>query len=204
MTERERDRLIEVINIGASHASNALARLIRGKVDIDVVRAFVGGIEKTPQFLGTTDQVMTVVVLKITGDIQGLMLLLFSRESALNLAARLSPGRRKNAAFLDETDRSALREVGNILAGAALTALSKFAGLNTLQSVPDASTDMLGSMVDGIVAEMGRSSDSILAFKVDFGADDGEIDGRLFFLFDPATTTKILEATRTHVRDDRH
>ena len=96
---------------------------------------------------------------------------------------------------LDEFDISVLKEVGNILAGASLTAFSKFLDINMLQSVSEAITDMLGSVVNSVMAEIGKTTDAALIFKVKFEIESEDIGPELFFFIDPRTTEEILETT---------
>ena len=199
LSDFQKDQLIEVVNIGAGNSSTALSQMVGKKVNINVPEAFVGKIEEASKFIGEIEKIMTVVLLKILGDAPGIMLLMFPPESALNLAGLLTRARKRDIRVLDEIDRSALREVGNILAGASMTSLSKFLNMNVLQSVPETATDMLGSVVDSILAETGKSSDVVLIFKVDFDVEGEKIEGNLFFLFDPKATNRILEETKKQV-----
>lgn len=200
LTSFEKDQLVEVINIGASNASNALSQMIGLQVMVNVPEGFVDRVEKIPSFIGESERVMTVVLLKVLGDISGTALLVFPPKSALKLANLLVKKHQGEDRVLDELDRSALREVGNILLGASLTALSKFLDMNILQSVPDLATDMLGSVIDSVIAEMGEASDIILGFKVNLLVEDesekDRIDLQLFFVFDPRATAKILEKAK--------
>jgi len=203
LSKSEKDQLVEVINIGAGNASTALSQMIGKQVKVTVPEAKVGKVENVPEILGKLQKVMTVVLLKILGDAPGIMLLMFPPDSAITLAGLLTKRKEKDIKILDEMDRSALRELGNILAGASLTALSKFLDMNLLESVPEAATDMLGSVVDSILAEIGQESDIILLFKVNFDVKDEDVDGKLFFLFDPKSTAKILEITKKLENDKK-
>lgn len=196
LTDFEKDQLVEVVNIGAGNASTALSQMVDKKVTVNVPEALIDRVEKVPQFIGESEKIMTVVLLKILGDAPGVMLLIFPPESALKLAGLLIKEQRKEINVLSELDRSALREVGNILSGASLTALSKFLDMSLLESVPESATDMLGSVADSVLAEIGESSEIVLVFKVNFFVKDENIEGQLFFLFDPSATAKILEATK--------
>lgn len=200
LTDFEKDQLVEVVNIGAGNASTALSQMVDKDVKISVPEAIVDQVENIPQLIGETEQVTTVVLLKLLGDAPGVMLLMFPPESALTLAGLLTKEHKKDIKVLDELDRSALREVGNILGGASMTALSKFLDMNILQSVPEAATDMLGAVVDSILADIGQESEIVLVFRVNFTVEGEPIEGRLFFLFDPKSTDKILETTRQKVQ----
>lgn len=200
LTDFERDQLVEVVSIGAGNASTALSQMVGKKVAVKVPEALVDRVEIVSQFIGESERIMTVVLLKIFGDATGVMLLMFPPESALKLAGLLIKEQKKAIKVLSELDRSALREAGNILAGTALTALSKFLDMNLIESVPEAATDMLGSVVDSVLAEIGQASEIVLVFKVNFLVENEKIEGQLFFLFDPRATTKILESTKKKLK----
>ncbi len=202
----EKDQLVEIINIGASHASNALSKMIGKTVMVNVPDGFVDRVEKISSFIGESENTMTVVLLRVLGDISGTAFLVFPPESAMKLAKFLTKSE-KNRLALDELDRSALREVGNILLGASLATLSNFLNMNIVQSVPDIATDMLGSVIDSLVAEMGEVSDIILGFKVNLevlGDDkpkEEDFNLQIFFIFDPKATGKILEKVKDKIHD---
>ena len=86
LTDFERDQLVEVVNIGAGNASTALSQMVDTKVKISVPEALIDRVEKIPQFIGESEKIMTVVLLKILGDATGVMLLMFPPKSALHLA----------------------------------------------------------------------------------------------------------------------
>ena len=131
----ERDQLVEVANIGADHASTALSQMVKKRVSIRVPEAYVDRIEKLVKYMGDPKDLVTAVLLKILGDAPGIMLLIFTPASALNLTSLLTKKRQKNPKVLDEIDRSALKELGNILSGASMTALARFLNINLLQSM---------------------------------------------------------------------
>jgi chemotaxis protein CheC len=126
------------------------------------------------------------------------MFLMFPTDSAGQLAGLLT-GSKKEIHILDDLGRSALQEVGNILAGTSINVLSRFLDMNITQSVPETATDMLGSVIDSILGEIGKSSDVVLILKVDFFVEDRKISGKLFFLFDPKSTAKILETAKKKI-----
>jgi len=198
LTDFEKDQLIEVVNIGAGNASTALSQMVNKTVIIRVPELFVDKIEKVPKFLGKQEEIMTGVLLKILGDAPGMMFLMFPTDSAGQLA-RLLTGRKKETHILDTLSRSALQEAGNILAGTSMNALSRFLDMNIIQSVPETATDMLGSVINSVLAEIGKSSDIVLILKVDFRVEGEKISGKLFFIFDPRSTSKILETAKKKI-----
>ncbi len=198
ITGFELDQLKEVVNIGASHASTALSQMINRRIKITVPEAYIDKVEKIPKFIGDGREVVTAVLLKVLEDAQGMMIFIFPRGSDLKLA-RLIANRQSESEILDELDRSALKEVGNVLAGASLTAFSRFLDVNILHSISEVVTDMLSPIINTIIVEISHSSNIALIFKVDFEVGETDIKTSLFFFVDPKTTAKLLELTKKKV-----
>lgn len=194
VTKYELDQLVEVINIGAGNASTALHQLINKKISLKVPEVIIDKVESVSNIINEAEKVVTMVLLKVLGDVPGTVFLMFSPASAnalVNFVKSKYKSKEKG-----EIEQSILREIGNILAGSSLTALARFLNLNIAQSVPETVTDMSGSLVESIIAEMGKTSDEIMVFKVNFFVEGHKVNGRLFFIFDPISTKKILSAIR--------
>lgn len=195
LKKSEVDQLTEVINMGAGNASTALSQLMGKKVKVNVPKITIDRVEKITDMVGDNKRIVTMVLLKILGDVTGAFFLLFTPESANSIIKVI--GSKYNGDNDKDFKNSILREVGNILSGASLTALSKFLNLSIIESIPETVTDMLGSMLESIVAEIGQSSEEVLIFKVSILIEEKEVEGNLYYIFDPEATTKILKAIRS-------
>ena len=134
--ESRLDILREICTIGAGHAATALSQLI-GPPDRP------GGargsrferVQEVPRIAGGAETVVDGLYFRILGDARGVILLIFPEESARRDGA---PGR-WGASTLDPEDAlsvSAMREIGNILASAFLSAIGQLSGLSLIPSVP--------------------------------------------------------------------
>ncbi len=186
LTALEHDILTEVATIGAGHAIGPISKMINARIDVDVPVLQLVELEDVAGLMGEADQDMTAVMVKIQGDAAGTILLLMEPEAAIQLVRPIAAGQ----------EVSALEEIGNILAGSALGALGHFLGLTLMQSVPGSATDMLRAMINEITAELGAQTDHILVLGISFSTAETHIGGRLYFLFDPNSTQKILAASR--------
>lgn len=191
-----KDALREVMNIGAGNAATALSQLTNTRVDISTPRVEAIAVEKVPEYVGTPDEIMSVVLLQVLGDAPGVMMLMFPRDSALKIAHLLM---RQSHTHLSDIDRTALREVGNVLAGSCLHSLSNFLEMNFIQSVPNAATDMVGALLSSTLADIGQRSDNVLIAEVHFKIESLQVEGNVYFMFDPQSTLKILSATNKHI-----
>lgn len=195
ITSFELDQLKEVVNIGASYASTALSQLINKKVMISVPEAIVDNVSNISRLMGTMNEPVTAVVMKILGDTPGVMAYLFPHGADCQLAGLVTGKKAETCNDLNEFELSALTEVGNILAGASLSALSKFLGVSMLQSVSEVVQDMLSSIFNTVLAEMTKEADEILVFKISFDIEGEDIKAEFTVLLDPRSTDKILELT---------
>ncbi|MEI7579705.1 MAG: chemotaxis protein CheC [bacterium] len=203
LTKYSQDKLNEIINIGAGNASTAMAKLLKKRVEITVPLSFIGKVEDSIEFFGGIDDVLTVIMVKVYGEVPGVIFLTFTPDAALKISQALA-GDRSKTDIKDAYNVSTLNEVGNIISGSALTALSKFLKINMQQSVPAMAVDMVGAVTDTILAEVGSLSDTILVFKVEFSIPDTDTKGNLYFIFDPQATEKIIAATETIYQDGKN
>ena len=81
-------------------------------------------------------------------------------------------GQRISKADFSEMEMSALNEIGNIVSGSYLSALSGLTGMKMVSSVPALSIDMLGALLSVPAIEFGKYGDKLLMIQSEFGEDD--------------------------------
>jgi len=190
------DALKEVSNIGMGHAATALSQMIGQTVYLRVPHVTITEISQVPEHLGGAEKLMVGITLQILGDARGSIMLLFPQESAHRLLSSLL-GREEKGLVLTEINVSALKEVGNILASAYLSALGNLLHKTLIPSVPLLAYDMAGAVVDYVLIELSQNGDLALMVETDFyGAADQDagIKGHFFLLPDPATLDIFLSA----------
>ncbi|MDO3378391.1 chemotaxis protein CheC [Geoalkalibacter halelectricus] len=194
LTDAQRDALREISNIGMGHAAGALSRLLGETILLKVPRVSVADLGQVPELLGGPEQEVVGVSLRMHGDAQGSMLLIFPCASALQLLESLL-GPRSVEEDLDEMAASTLKEVGNILASAYLSTLGGMLRLSLLPSVPALARDMAGAVVDHILIDLGRAGDEALMLETEFHSRAGEgrlLKGHFFLLPDPDSIQTLL------------
>ncbi|PLX27055.1 hypothetical protein C0583_04905 [Candidatus Parcubacteria bacterium] len=193
--EYELDQIKEVINIGASHSSTALSQLVNKKVIISVPEITIDKVENISNIIGDNEKVVTAILLNVLGDAPGNIVFMFTHDDATrNFIKLISNKEESKAQYLDEFDLSILKETGNILAGASLNALSVFLGASIIQSVSESITDMLGSIVNTIMGEIGQRSSTAIICRVTFEIEGEDVKNpELYYFIDPKATGKILE-----------
>ena len=170
------DVLKEIGNIGAGNATTALATMLSIKVDMSVPNVALLPFDNISSFIGSEEQTVVGILLEIQGDIDGMMMFLFDMKSAHHLVNSLMMRDvhqdENGMADFSEMEMSALNEIGNIVSGSYLSALSGLTGMKMVSSVPALSIDMLGALLSVPAIEFGKYGDKLLMIQSEFGEDD--------------------------------
>ena len=188
------DALREISNIGMGHAATALSQLTGARIELHVPRITVAPIAEVPDLIGGSDTLIAGIYMKIYGDARGNILLTFPRQSVSRLLNLLLPsGDHGTEGVLTEYSASALKEIGNILAGSYLSAMGNMLSLSLIPGVPSVAFDMAGAVVDYILIELGAVGDLTLVIETEFFGNP-EVSGQFFVLPDPASLEAMLTA----------
>jgi chemotaxis protein CheC len=187
------DAMREVANIGAGHAATALSQLTGRGIMIDVPQLHIVPLEEVDRLLGEPDEVVAAVLLKVLGDVTGRTVQIFPAASAVKLTTMVVGG--AEPAFpggFDALHQSALKEIGNTIVGAYLTALSEFMGMVLVVSVPSLAIDMAGAVMATSYINFGDAKDYVFCVNtvMKMGAD--QISGSLLLIPDDASLQVIL------------
>lgn len=173
------DVLKELGNIGAGNATTALAKLINAKIDMKVPKVELLGFSDIAKVMGSEETVMVGILLMLEGDVNGMMMFLLEVESARNLVGKLM-GIQASADDVgkefDSIQLSALNEIGNIITGAYLSALSDLTRLKIISSVPSLQIDMAAAILSIPAIEFSKIGDKVLLIETRFD-DETAIDG---------------------------
>jgi chemotaxis protein CheC len=122
----ELDRLCELANVGAGHAATALARLVGRPIRMSVPRVRMGATQPAP----AADE-DAWIFFEVDGALGGALVFRLPRSAREALTSELI-----GADATASQAESALREVGNMLASHALSAVADLVGARVLPSLP--------------------------------------------------------------------
>lgn len=177
------DVLREIGNIGAGNAATSLATMINKKIDMKVPVVKLLDFDEVPELLGGPENVVCGIFFKFEGDINGSIMFVLDQPSAINLVDLLMP--RDNSEF-DEFTTSALKEIGNILAGSYIASLSGLTNLQIKISIPALAIDMAGAILSVPAIHFGQMSDNVLIIQNEFieTLEAKSVDGYFFLIPD--------------------
>ncbi len=190
LTATQMDALREVGNIGAGHGATALSQLLGKKINITVPKANILSLNEVPKLVGDPNTLVAGLTLSILGDATGKIILLFPRDSALHLADMLLKQSIGTSKILTEMGHSAIKEAGNILTGAYLSALNEFLGMLLLISVPTLIFDMAGALLANVTQGMEEAT-KVICIETKF-IDLNEVVGGYFILVPDAISLRAI------------
>jgi chemotaxis protein CheC len=200
ITSVQLDILKEIGNIGAAHAATALSILLNKKVDMKVPNVRVTSFSEMMEMSGGSENVVASVLLQIEGDATGYMFFILSIQQCENFIQRMTG----DTAFsferkpLSEIGISAFQELGNILAGSYLTALSDFTQLELYPSVPALCIDMFGAIISHGLIELSKTSDYAIVIDTSLSEEEGNsnqtMNGQFFLLPNPDSFHTIFKS----------
>ena len=193
INEKYPDVLKEIGNIGAGNATTAIANMLSLKVDMNVPMVEFVPVEKIGGLIGSEEEIIVGILLGIEADIEGSMMFLLPMKSAHYLVNTLMMRDLEYEEPFDEMDLSALKEVGNIIAGSYLSALAELTHMMISPSTPAVAIDMEASILSVPAIEFGQYGDDALLIETEI-AGDINIDGYYILLPEPDSYEKILSS----------
>ena len=190
------DVLKELGNIGAGNATTALSKLINAKIDMRVPKVNLLGFSELAKAMGREEEIMVGILLLLEGDVDGMMMFLLDVSSARALVNSLMGKPLDDASDdinFDEMEFSALREIGNIITGSYLSALSDLTRLTIVSSVPSLQIDMAEAILSIPAIEFSKIGDKVLLIQTQFD-DDSQISGYFVLVPELDSYDKILSS----------
>ena len=200
ITSLHLDVLKEIGNIGAAHAATALSTLLNKKIDMRVPNVEMMTFDEMMETSGGAENVVVGIFLRIEGDVEGSMFFILPTTQANQFIRHLihDPTFDFNQPPFSEIGLSAMQELGNILSGSYLSALSDFTGLKLYPTVPGLSIDMFGAIISIGLIELSQVSDHVIVINTtifdELSDYVGSVHGHFFLLPDPGSFDAIFKA----------
>lgn len=176
------DCLKEIGNIGSGSAASAVSEMLGKPVQMRVPDVRVLEYQQVIDELGGAEKIITGILVPLSGDIKGMMMFLLQDSFARVVLNTFLQKENVSVHSLDETEMSTIKEMGNIMAGSYLHALSDLTGLTIDMSVPSMSVDMLGAIMNVILVEFGEVGDRVLFIDDGFVIDNIDIKSNIILI----------------------
>ncbi|MCH5268071.1 MAG: chemotaxis protein CheC [Lachnospiraceae bacterium] len=188
------DVLTEIGNIGAGNAVTALSQMINARVDMYVPQVRMLTFQQLAEIIGGEETLVVGIMLSLEEDIEGSMLFLMEADEAHQIVAQMMGYTSWESGEFTEIEQSALTEVGNVITGAYLSAISKLTNLTIVPSIPYMAVDMAGAILSVPAIEFGKLGDQALLIESRFRDMDVDISGYFIMIPTLESYDSILSA----------
>lgn len=189
----------ELENIGASHAATALSVMLNESITLKVPRVQFCEFNDISNILNGPENLVVGILVEISGDISGFILLVQGADDGKQLAQMLTNAmgvgeeEEPEDDFFTDLQRSAMMEVANILSGSYITAISTLTGIYINCSVPKMVIDMAGAVMNLPVIAYGQYGDYVLFLETEFYDSEKSISGHFFLIPDVDSYQLLME-----------
>ncbi len=195
LTSMKLDILKEIGNIGAGNATTALSVMLNSNLRMEVPVVKFLDFNEIPDMVGGPETIVAAVLTHFTGELQGMTLFILELEEAKNLAGTmLSKTYPEDFKEFDHMDKSALKEVGNILMSSYISSIGTLTNLQIRTEPPAICVDMAGAVLSLPISELGQVSDQALIIDSKFLDNQRPINGFLMFVTDEMSSEHIFES----------
>ncbi len=179
---RTLDVLHELFASATHDASAAMCRWTDGLITVTLDEVRQIPLEEAGFALDIGDELLTMVVLTLQGEVGGNLILVFDERGGRQLAASLLGRPPGTDPEWSDLEKSALTETGNILGCAYVNALSRLIGADLAPSAPNFIQDFGVSVLQQAVMTQALTSDTLLLCQIGFQREGEELDWRVVFV----------------------
>jgi chemotaxis protein CheC len=187
--------LLRELFASATHdASTAMCRWTNSLIRLTLDEVCEMPLEAACSELNVGDDLLTMVVLNLEGEIGGSMVLTFNEENGRQLAASLLQMEPSAGPEWSELEQSALMETGNILGCAYVNAITRLIDHELLPSPPYFVQDYGASVIQQALVSQAAVRDTVLVCRTCFHNEDEELSWWLLFVPSIALRTAMENA----------
>ena len=192
LDEMSIDILKELGNIGTGNAVTAMSQLMQHPLEMGLPSFQIIKYEEMHGILDETEELQAGIIIETEGELRGIFLFLLKESFTDKILRTMLGAVPENLLDLNDMEKSVLCEVGNIMCGSYISALSKLTNLMITVSVPDICIDMAGAILSVPIIKGMKSSDNALLIENTFSMDGDIFYNRILFFPEPDSLEKIF------------
>jgi len=153
---------------GMHSAAQGFSDLLGHNVEVTQPNVRLVPLLDIPKIVGGPEKEAIGIYLRAEGEIPGQIMLIIPFQKSLELVDLLMDQPTGTTTQLGSLERSALGEVGNLTGTFFLNVVSRMTGVSARPTPPVVLVDMVGAILDIIVATSGGISDHVLLLEANF------------------------------------
>jgi len=187
------DLIREIGSIGTGNSATALSSMLGKTVRMTLPDVQILGYNEAIKFLGDPEEIVAAVLVKMTGEINGLMLFILKLDFINEVLNSVLQKRIEDYYQLNVMETSALEEIGNIIISSYVNAMSTLSDVTINLSVPDIAVNMLGGILSVPMVEFGYQTDKMMMISGQFVIGGNVLHSDLLMMPDIQSLNFLME-----------
>lgn len=196
LDEEAKDILKELGNIGTGNAVSSLSLMMEHPFEIGVPSIRFVKYQDIFDELDIQEELQAGILIRVLGELKGMFLFLMDEDFTRAVLNGILGEDKRDLTSLDDMEFSVLSELGNIMCGSYIRALSEITEMETEVSVPDMCIDMGGAMLGVPLAKHLEVSDDVLLIENIFHMGEDAFVGRILFWPEMEAMVSMLKRLR--------
>ncbi|MBN1537691.1 MAG: chemotaxis protein CheC [Anaerolineales bacterium] len=185
--------LVVMANEGVHNAAKGMSDMVGESLDVDSPQIKRVPIKEIPDLLGGPEAEAVGIYLRVEGKIGGQMMMVVPYLKALELVDLMMGSPVGTTQSLGPIERSALQEMGNLTGSFFLNAVAATTGLDARPSPPAVMVDMIGAIIDIILATSDNLSETVLMLQAKFLRNGREAEVDFWIIPDKNTIERMAK-----------
>jgi len=184
--------LREILETAARKAAESISKMLGTPVETEILNIYTNPLELVEKEF---DQENLGIILysELKEGEGGITLFVMDEDSAITLAQNLLGKKDQAEGELGEQERSALREVGNILLGNFLAEVGDYFDIPILHTPPELKHDMIGVYLENLLTYSESLENSAIISEVKLKAKGVGVKGRYILLPSDELTEDFID-----------
>jgi chemotaxis protein CheC len=183
--------LKSITDAGIYNAARGFSSMLGRKIEVSKPVIKVVPLFDIPKMIGGLENEAIGIYLRAEGGLTGQIMMIIPYHKALELVDLIMGTPSGTTNQLGALERSALAEVGNMTATFFLNAIANITHSDIRPTPPAVMVDMIGAILDIIIATTGGISDQVLLLQSDFLEGGRSVETNFWVIPDAHTLNSL-------------
>ena len=187
------DKIKSITGEGVINAAHGFSRMVGRKIHVNSPSTQLVPILKIPEIVGKPDEEAVGIYLRFKGDVDGQIMMIVPHSKALELVDLIMGVPQGTTQHLGSLERSALGELGNLCGSFFLNSIARVTETKFHPTPPAVMVDMVGAILDIVVATTDAVGEQALLMKANFMDGDRCVDANFWVIPDVNSLNEIIK-----------
>ena len=186
------EKLKIIAGEGIKNAAHGFSGMIGHKIEVSSPALTLVPVMSIPKIVGGPEDDAVGIYLRFEGDMVGQIMMIMPYQKTLELVDLLMEMPEGSTQQLGSMERSALGELGNLCGTFFLNSIAKLSGADLRPSPPAVMVDMVGAILDVVVATTGGISEQVLLMQANFMDGPRSVEANFWVIPDMKALKELI------------